>query len=118
MVVKLISQELVQFERDCVSAATPHFSRNDVLHSLLHVTSKIATTTLRHRSVWYSGDKLFGVFLLLAKKIHFHGAGPLLRLESQNAAGRATNDWVVTVVMIRKARMELPLTDMQITSGS
>jgi len=33
-----------------------------------------------------------------------------VRLESQYAAGRASHDWVVTGVMIRKKCLKLPLT--------
>jgi hypothetical protein len=46
-------------------------------------------------------------------KINGCKAVPLVRLENQYAAGRAINDWVVTVVIIRKPCLELPLTSMQ-----
>lgn len=52
-----------------------------------------------------------GTSSLLAEKIQGCEAVPLVRLESQDA-GRASNDWVVTGVMIQKSCLKLPLTGM------
>lgn len=62
---------------------------------------------------WVVGDELPGASSLLAEKIQGCKAVPLSGLESQYAAGRAINDWVVTVVIIRTPCLGLPVTGGQ-----
>jgi hypothetical protein len=50
---------------------------------------------------------------IVVEKMRGREAVPLVRLESEDAVGRASNDWVVTGIMIRKPCLKLPLTGTQ-----
>lgn len=51
--------------------------------------------------------------VLLTEKMQSHEVVPLMRPESHDAAGRASNDSVVTGVMIQKPCLKLTLVGMQ-----
>jgi len=75
-------------------------------------TKQIATTTDRHCI-----DSVFGIrvinclvsSVLLTEKMQSHEVVPLMRLESHDDAGRASNGRVVTGVIIQKPCLKLPL---------
>ena len=50
---------------------------------------------------------------IVVEKMQGREAVPLARLESRDAVGRASNDWVVTGIMIRNPCLKLSLTGTQ-----
>ena len=79
-------------------------------------TKQIATTTDRHGIDSVFGFRVISCLVpsvLRTEKMQSRVVVPLMRLESHDAAGRASNDRVVTGVIIRKPCLKLPLMGMQ-----
>jgi len=116
-VKKMLALQQEQFERYWMPSATLSWKTESAaaVSSACH-TKQIATATDRHRA-----DSVFGVWVinslvssvLLTEKMQNLEVVPLMRLESHDATGRASNDRVVTGVMIQKPCLKLPLVDMQ-----
>ena len=112
----MLALEKEQFEKDWLPSAIPHHGRESAaaVSSAFH-TKQIATATDRHRT-----DSAFGIrvinclvsSVLMMEKMQSHEVMSLMRLESHDAAGRASNDRVVTGVMIQKPCLKLPLVGM------